>query len=42
MAIYSYDQVRFVLRRIGSEKRRNKKHETWEKVSRAALYFKYV
>jgi predicted RNA binding protein YcfA (HicA-like mRNA interferase family) len=32
MAVYTYDQVRIVLRSIGFERVRIKKHETWEKV----------
>ncbi|MFH1962378.1 MAG: type II toxin-antitoxin system HicA family toxin [bacterium] len=32
MAIYTYDQMRKVLKGLGFEKIREKKHETWEKI----------
>ncbi len=32
MAIYSYDDVRYVLRKAGFKKIRSRKHETWEKI----------
>ncbi|MDI6735197.1 MAG: type II toxin-antitoxin system HicA family toxin [bacterium] len=32
MAIYTYDQMRKVLKKLGFEKVREKKHETWERV----------
>ncbi|MEW6095802.1 MAG: hypothetical protein AB1567_04655 [bacterium] len=31
MAIYSYDQMRYVLKKLRFQKIRDKKHETWEK-----------
>lgn len=32
MAIYTYNDVRYVLRKLGFETIRTRKHETWEKV----------
>lgn len=32
MAIYTYHDMRFVLKRLGFSKIRNQKHETWEKI----------
>lgn len=32
MAVYTYDNVRGVLRKIGFKLIRSKKHETWEKI----------
>ena len=32
MAVYSYRQFRQVLRKLGFEQVRSRKHETWEKV----------
>ncbi len=32
MAIYTYDDLRFVLKRLGFSKIRSRKHETWEKI----------
>jgi predicted RNA binding protein YcfA (HicA-like mRNA interferase family) len=32
MAVYTYDEVRKVLRKIGFELIRSKKHETWERI----------
>ncbi len=32
MAVYSYNQFRQVLRKLGFEQVRIRKHETWEKV----------
>ncbi len=32
MAIYTYRQVRSVLRRLGFKRVRARKHETWEKI----------
>ena len=34
MAIYTYDQMRKALKKLGFEKVRDAKHETWEKVIR--------
>lgn len=32
MAIYTYDDMRFVLKRLGFNKIRSQKHETWERI----------
>jgi len=32
MPIYTYDNIRYVLRKLGFEIIRSKKHETWQKV----------
>ncbi len=32
MAIFSYDDVRYVLRKLGFAKIRSRKHETWERI----------
>jgi len=32
MAVYSYDDMRYVLRKLGFEIVRSRKHETWEKI----------
>ncbi len=32
MASYTYDQFRFVLKKLDFEKVRSKKHETWRKI----------
>ena len=32
MAVYSYDDMRYVLRKLGFEIVRSRKHETWERV----------
>lgn len=32
MAIYTYDQMRYVLKKLMFQKIRDKKHETWEKI----------
>ena len=32
MGEYTYDEMRYVLRRAGFEKIRSRKHETWEKI----------
>ncbi len=32
MAIYTYDDVRYVLKNLDFSKVRSKKHETWEKI----------
>ena len=32
MATYTYNDIRYVLRKIGFEKTRSAKHETWEKI----------
>ncbi len=32
MAVFTYDQFRIVLKRLGFHKIRSKKHETWRKV----------
>ena len=32
MAVYSYDDMRYVLRKLGFEIARSRKHETWERV----------
>lgn len=32
MAIYTYDNMRSVLKRLGFSKPRSRKHETWEKI----------
>jgi len=32
MAIYTYDDMRYVLRNLDFSKVRSKKHETWEKI----------
>ncbi|GJQ50420.1 hypothetical protein KsCSTR_45600 [Candidatus Kuenenia stuttgartiensis] len=35
MAIYTYDDMRFVLKRLGFNKIRSQKHETWERITDA-------
>jgi predicted RNA binding protein YcfA (HicA-like mRNA interferase family) len=32
MAIYTYDDMRYVLRKLDFSKARSRKHETWEKI----------
>jgi len=32
MATYNYDEVRYVLSKLGFIKVRSRKHETWEKI----------
>jgi predicted RNA binding protein YcfA (HicA-like mRNA interferase family) len=32
MAVYSYDDMRYVLRKLGFEIVRSRKHETWERI----------
>jgi len=32
MATYNYDEVRYVLNKLGFIKVRSRKHETWEKI----------
>jgi predicted RNA binding protein YcfA (HicA-like mRNA interferase family) len=32
MAVYSYDDMRYVLRKVGFKIVRSRKHETWERV----------
>ena len=32
MAIYTYDDMRYVLRKLGFELVRSRKHETWERI----------
>ncbi len=32
MALYTYDQFRAVLKKLGYEKIRSRKHETWRKI----------
>jgi predicted RNA binding protein YcfA (HicA-like mRNA interferase family) len=32
MAIYTYNDIRYVLKKIGFKKIRSAKHETWEKI----------
>ena len=32
MAIYTYDDMRYVLKRLDFSKVRSRKHETWEKI----------
>jgi predicted RNA binding protein YcfA (HicA-like mRNA interferase family) len=32
MAVYSYNDVRYVLRKLGFEIVRSRKHETWERI----------
>ncbi len=32
MAIYTYDDIRYVLKNLDFSKVRSKKHETWEKI----------
>lgn len=32
MGIYTYDDMRYVLRKLGFELVRSRKHETWEKI----------
>ena len=32
MAVYSYDDMRYVLRKLGFEIVRSRKHETWERL----------
>ena len=39
MAIYTYDQFRKVLKRLGFECIRSKKHETWQKVDDNGIIF---
>lgn len=34
MAIYTYNDVRYVLRKLGFEIVRSKKHETWQRILR--------
>lgn len=33
MGMYSYDEMRYVLGRLGFELIRSRKHETWEKIA---------
>lgn len=32
MGAYTYDEMRYVLKKIGFQKIRSRKHETWEKI----------
>ena len=32
MAVYSYDDMRYVLRKLGFKIVRSRKHETWERI----------